>query len=861
MIKNIMRIKNHNLKNAIPGIFLFLAIVVFGVMYLLYTRKRYEKEQADVVMQIARSIAASLSKEDLMALEAIPADIDKPQYRSIKNTLKAIIHVNNTARFAYLFTEHNGKIYFLADSEPEYSKDYSPPGQEYTEAKPEDKQPFRDGKEIITNPLSDRWGRWITAYIPIKDENTGKTIAVFGMDFNEKSWNNIILFELIESSALIALLLLSSFFLIKNQAKNKLLKNDISKRKQIEGALQESERSKAVLLSNLSGLAYRCRFDRDWSMEFVSEGCFNLTGYKNEAFIHNRDLSFNDIIKPEFREHLWEVWENAVKNHLVVCEEYKIVTADNQEKWVWEQGIPIYNEAGEVEALEGLIVDITERKRAEEALHNSEEKYRTIFENVQDVFYQTNLEGTILEISPSVNYFSEFQRDKLIGTSVYNLYNDPKDRDILIKEISKHGELRDYELRLKTKTGQIKHVSINASLIIGADGKPNQIDGAIRDITERKQADEALSKSEERQRFILESLPIAIYTSPFDPEIDTSWISGNVRKITGFEIEEYLSANDFWHNRLHREDKKRVLQAFSNIPDHGETILEYRWKCKDGQYRWFQDRSVLLENESRREYLGVIADITEIKHAQEEINVLNAELEQRVKQRTLQLENTNKELEAFSYSVSHDLRSPLRGIDGWSMALLEDYNQILDEQGRGYLNRVRHESQRMGDLIDDLLKLSLVNRSQMKKVDVEISTVVRAVASRMIESHAGQKYEIIIQPDVHASGDPKMLEIAITNLLDNACKFTGSNTLTTIEFGQLLLDGIPTFYLRDNGVGFDMEYAGKLFGAFQRMHKRSDFPGSGIGLATVQRIISRHGGRVWAESKQGEGSTFYFTLP
>jgi len=514
-----------------------------------------------------------------------------------------------------------------------------------------------------------------------------------------------------------------------------------------------------------------------------------------------------------------------------------------------------------VEALEGLIVDITERKRAEEALHNSEEKYRTIFENVQDVFYQTNLEGTILEISPSVNYFSEFQRDKLIGTSVYNLYNDPKDRDILIKEISKHGELRDYELRLKTKTGQIKHVSINASLIIGADGKPNQIDGAIRDITERKQADEALSKSEERQRFILESLPIAIYTSPFDPEIDTSWISGNVRKITGFEIEEYLSANDFWHNRLHREDKKRVLQAFSNIPDHGETILEYRWKCKDGQYRWFQDRSVLLENESRREYLGVIADITEIKHAQEEINVLNAELEQRVKQRTLQLENTNKELEAFSYSVSHDLRSPLRGIDGWSMALLEDYNQILDEQGRGYLNRVRHESQRMGDLIDDLLKLSLVNRSQMKKVDVEISTVVRAVASRMIESHAGQKYEIIIQPDVHASGDPKMLEIAITNLLDNACKFTGSNTLTTIEFGQLLLDGIPTFYLRDNGVGFDMEYAGKLFGAFQRMHKRSDFPGSGIGLATVQRIISRHGGRVWAESKQGEGSTFYFTLP
>jgi len=258
--------------------------------------------------------------------------------------------------------------------------------------------------------------------------------------------------------------------------------------------------------------------------------------------------------------------------------------------------------------------------------------------------------------------------------------------------------------------------------------------------------------------------------------------------------------------------------------------------------------------------LGVIVDITEIRNAQEEIRQLNLELEQRVKQRTLQLENTNKELEAFSYSISHDLRAPLRGIDGWSFALLEDYNHLLDEKGRLYLERVRSESQRMGNLIDDLLKLSRVNRAQMKKAEVHISDIVNIVIGRLHESHPGRQCEFEVQPDLLAHGDPKMLEIAITNLLDNACKFTSSNPLAKIEFGQQIIDNVPTFYLRDNGVGFNMEFSKKLFGAFQRMHKQADFPGSGIGLATVKRIVSRHGGRVWAESKPGEGAKFYFTL-
>jgi signal transduction histidine kinase len=260
-------------------------------------------------------------------------------------------------------------------------------------------------------------------------------------------------------------------------------------------------------------------------------------------------------------------------------------------------------------------------------------------------------------------------------------------------------------------------------------------------------------------------------------------------------------------------------------------------------------------------------EIRERKRVEDEVNQLNTSLENRVAERTQEVQEANqqlaamnKELETFSYSVSHDLRTPLRGIDGWSLALLEDYGGQLDERARGYLDRVRSETQRMGMLIDDLLQLSKVTRADMQRNPVDLAAIASSIAERLRETHPERRIEFRIAPGMTANGDEGLLRIALTNLLSNAVKFTGPRSEARVDFGQIRQNGESAFFIRDNGVGFDMTFANTLFGAFQRLHRASEFPGTGIGLATVQRVVRRHGGRVWAEAEVGKGATFYFTI-
>ncbi|MEI6186440.1 MAG: ATP-binding protein [Dehalococcoidia bacterium] len=225
-----------------------------------------------------------------------------------------------------------------------------------------------------------------------------------------------------------------------------------------------------------------------------------------------------------------------------------------------------------------------------------------------------------------------------------------------------------------------------------------------------------------------------------------------------------------------------------------------------------------------------------------------------------ELAAVNKELESFSYSVSHDLRAPLRSIDGFSQALLEDYTDKLDDQGRNYLQRVRSNTQKMGELIDDLLKLSRVTRSEMKLEMVNLSTLAQSIANELQQTQPGRQVEFVKTPGLNASGDANLLRLLLENLLGNAWKFTAKHPQARIEFGSTRVDGKQVFFVRDDGAGFDMTYADKLFTPFQRLHAAGEFPGIGIGLATVQRIIHRHGGRVWAEGEIEKGAIFYFTL-
>lgn len=297
-----------------------------------------------------------------------------------------------------------------------------------------------------------------------------------------------------------------------------------------------------------------------------------------------------------------------------------------------------------------------------------------------------------------------------------------------------------------------------------------------------------------------------------------------------------------------------------------ETVREYstekRYRRKDGSLVWVNltVSALCVPGAPPLHHIAVAQDITARKQAEMEIQEFNAELERRVADRTAQLQAVNHELEAFSYSVSHDLRTPLRSIDGFSQALAEDYGEHLDAVGHDYLSRVRRAAQRMGVLIDDLLRLARVTRADMTHTRVDLSALAEEVGDYLCKHRGYSAAALTVQAGLASHGDPALLRVVLENLLDNAWKYSSKIPQPKIVLGCLEQGGRVVYFVRDNGAGFEMTYVNKLFGAFQRLHRDEDFSGTGVGLATVKRIVHRHAGEVWAEGCPGEGAAFYFTL-
>ncbi len=332
--------------------------------------------------------------------------------------------------------------------------------------------------------------------------------------------------------------------------------------------------------------------------------------------------------------------------------------------------------------------------------------------------------------------------------------------------------------------------------------------------------------------------------------------------------------NKAWE-RIIRVNKKaivgeNILKVFSGVKEFGLfDVFQSVWRTGKPErvpLSSYQDERLSLWVDTyiyklpSGEITAVFEDVTERKRAQDELARYQAHLEELVERRTSELVEINKELEAFSYSVSHDLRSPLRSIDGFSLALLEDYPDKLDEEGKDYLMCLRRASQTMGQLIDDLLKLSRITRSEMHREEVDLSKLAIEISTQLQQEQPERKIEWRIDSGIKAHGDARLLRVVLENLLNNAWKFTKKNSLALIEFSIAQRDQTTVIFIRDNGVGFNMAYADKLFKAFQRLHSSHEFGGTGIGLATVQRIINRHGGIIWAEAVVNKGATFYFTI-
>lgn len=598
--------------------------------------------------------------------------------------------------------------------------------------------------------------------------------------------------------------------------------------------------------------------DSTGTIEYVNPKFCELTGYTAEEAIgrNPRILASGEIPAGEYAE-LWntitagKTWHGVFHNRRKNAELY------------WEEASisPMFDAEGRITHFVAAMENITERRQAESALREGRALLRTIIDTVPLWISYLDRDGRYVvanrryseTFGKSTSEIEGAHFSEVLPAAVF-------ERQRPLFEECVQGKVVSFTEESSVAGQQIYAQGVLVPML----DEQERVKGvvvAVTDITELRRSEERLLASEAR----LNEAQHLAHIGSWELDIANDHLDWSDETYQIFETDRHVFGGTFeaFIDLVHPDDRDLVRQVYTaSIEKDPSYELVHRLLTRDGRVKYLLERcrTIYSEDGTPLRSLGSVQDITAVKQAEQQIRALNEQLERRVQERTAELENANRELESFSYSVSHDLRAPLRAIDGFSAIIEREHAADLNEDARHMLNRVRLAVQRMGRLIDDLLGLSRLSRSALNRAPTNLSALAAEIVAELREGAPNSRVAVKLQADLVADADANLIRIALQNLLGNAWKFSSKRTAARIEFGTTTLDGKACYFVRDNGAGFDMRYAGKLFGPFQRLHGETEFAGTGIGLATVQRIIHRHGGRIWTEAAVNEGATFYFTL-
>ncbi|MBN1651411.1 MAG: PAS domain S-box protein [Bacteroidales bacterium] len=754
-------------------------------------------------------------------------------------------------------------------------------------------------------------------------------------------------------------------------------KNSVEKTKVLERIVN---RSPAV--------AFLWRAEENWPVEFVSENICQF-GYKAEDFLSGK-LLFSQLIHPDdLLQVSQEVLHYSSTFVNEFTQEYRILTKEGAIRWIDERTWVLRDEKNKITHYEGLIIDITERKKVEETLAISEEKFAKAFHNSPDIIILTSVaDGRIIEVNESLEKITGFSREEFIGktTAELRMWENPKDRERYVEILMRDQRVIEMEVNFRVKSGEIRNVLLSGEII----QLQNQayILGVIRDVTEIKKAEKELKNSEKRYRLLFDANPIPMWVYDLEslaflevnhaaiinygysraeflqmtlkdirPKEELTKLIDNIKR----ERSDYQYSGEWKHKtkdgsiidvdiishrfeykkrnavlvmavnitqrKIAEEELKITHQKVRNIIEYSPSLiylfdtegkfimgnknfeklvgfplkdlvgksrdqffttevtdlhrsndlvviaskkplyLEEENIETDGTHYYISVKFPLIDSNGKVYAVGGIStDISDRKKAEEEIKTLNTELEKRVQTRTAQLEKINQELKTFSYSVSHDLKAPLRGIDGYSKLLQENYSKELNDEAQLFINNIRKGAHQMSMIIEDLLAYSRLERVEVKKSSVHLDVLIEKIIS--LNQKEIDDYQIKINqhiPDTFIHADLDAFTIAFRNVFENAIKFTKKQEKPEITIGFQDRSTNWLIFVKDNGIGFNRIYKDKIFEIFQRLHRMEDYEGTGIGLAMVAKAMQRMGGRVWAESDSdgisaGKGAVFYLEI-